>query len=81
MPRMRTELHREVVDALVSSKAINFEAIGSILSKYGSRAALTGDEIGVIINRHVIDVCIPVDFKDLFRGVDIEFTAGPEVRG
>ena len=76
-----TELHKEVVEALISSKAVNFEAIGAVLSKYGSRAALAGDDIGVTINRHLIDLCIPVDFKTLLRGVDLEFTAGPQVKG
>jgi hypothetical protein len=72
MYQRRAELHNEVVEALVSSKAINFEAIGTVLSKYGARAALTGEAIGVIINRHVMDLCIPVDFKDVLHGVHLE---------
>lgn len=81
MSQHRTELHKEVVEALISSKAVNFEAIGAVLSKYGSRAALTGDEIGVSINRNLIDLCIPVDFKNLLRGVSLELTVGPQVKG
>jgi hypothetical protein len=61
MPSSRSELHREVVDALVTSKAINFEAVGATLSKYGARAAVTGDAFGVIISRRVVDICIPPD--------------------
>lgn len=55
----RSELQREVAEALVASKAINFEAVGGVLSKFGARAALSGEAIGVIINRRVMDVCIP----------------------
>jgi hypothetical protein len=80
MSHSRTELHREVIEALVSSKAVNFEAVGSILSKYGSRAALTGDGIGVIINRYVIDLCIPVDFRDIFRGGNFQLPAGGQLQ-
>lgn len=55
----RSELQREVAEALVASKAINFESVGAVLSKFGARAALTGEAIGVIINRRVMDICIP----------------------
>jgi hypothetical protein len=61
MPKNRTELQREVVEALVQSKAVDFEATGQVLAKFGARAALTGDAIGVIINWRVMDLCIPVD--------------------
>jgi hypothetical protein len=81
MPQGRTELHKEVVEALISSKAINFDAVGSVLSKYGARAAIAGDAIGVIIHWRVIDACIPVDFYDLVRGVNIERTIGQQVKG
>lgn len=57
----RTELQREVATALIEAKAINFDMVGSVLSKYGARAALNGDAIGAIVNWRVIDVCIPVD--------------------
>jgi hypothetical protein len=33
--------------------------VGGVLSKFGARAALTGEAIGVIINRRVMDICIP----------------------
>ena len=58
----RTELQREVAEALISTKAINFDAVGQILAKYGERAARGGDGIGVIINWRVMDFCIPVDW-------------------
>ena len=42
----RSELQREVAEALVASKAINFESVGAVLSKFGARAALTGEAMG-----------------------------------
>ena len=43
----RSELQREVVENLIASKAIDFEIVGSVLAKYGSRAAIhVGDRIG-----------------------------------
>lgn len=58
----RSELQREVAEALISTKAINFDAIGQVLTKFGERAARGGDGIGVIVNWRLIDVCIPVDW-------------------
>jgi hypothetical protein len=55
----RTELQKEVVEALVQSKAFDFEAVGKVLGTYGSRAALAGDSIGIIINWRVLHLCIP----------------------
>jgi hypothetical protein len=43
MSQRRTELQQEIVEALISSKAIDFEAVGKVLSKYGARAARAGD--------------------------------------
>jgi hypothetical protein len=77
--KQRSELQNEVAEALVSSKAINFEAVGTVLAKYGARAAITGMPIGVVIGRHVIDACIPVDFRDLLRGVEVVRTIGAQV--
>jgi len=59
MSKGRTELQREVAEALISTKAVNFEAIGGVLSKYGARAALEGEAIWVNINWRVMDICIP----------------------
>jgi hypothetical protein len=69
----RTELQREVVQALVESRAINFDAFGGILAKYAERAALNGDALGLIVNWRIIDGCIPPDPWDVqqvgaFRG-------------
>lgn len=61
MSHHRTELQKEVAEALIQSKAINFEVVGSVLAKYGARAALTGEAIGAVINWRLIDVCIPPD--------------------
>lgn len=70
----RTELQREVAEALVSSKAIDFEAVGSIIARYGARAASQGDAIGVIINHRVMDACIPVDFYSLLPNLTQQAT-------
>ena len=69
MPNRRTELQREVVEALVQSKAFDFEAIGKVLGKYGSRAALTGDALGIVINWRRLHYCIP---PDVFRNQVLE---------
>jgi hypothetical protein len=80
MPNRRTELQQEVVEALITSKAVNFEAIGKVLSKYGDRAARAGDGLAVIINRRVIDTCIPpepyLQTFNIVRGVDAPVTEG-----
>jgi len=80
MPQRRTELQREVVEALISSKAVNFAAIGTVLSKYGSRAAQSGDGIGVIVNWRMMDICIPVDFFNIGRE-NFEQNVGPQAGG
>lgn len=59
MSKSRTELQREIAEALISTKALNFEALGGVLSKYGARAALAGEAVWVNINWRVMDVCIP----------------------
>lgn len=53
----RTELEQEIVQALVESKAIDFEAAGSILAKYGARAALSGSDIHFIVNKQTHWAC------------------------
>jgi hypothetical protein len=55
----RTEFHREVAEALISSKAIDFNSLGGVLSKYGARAAVSGESLFVLIGRNCLDVCIP----------------------
>ena len=80
MPQRRTELQKEVVEALVSSKAVNFEAVGSVLAKYGARAALNGDTFGALVHWRVIDVCIPPD-PFVLRGFDLEQSIGAQTKG
>ncbi|KUZ76303.1 hypothetical protein [Burkholderia ubonensis] len=55
----RTELQAEVVSALTESNAVDFEALGRIVAKFGPRAAATGDAIRLVINWRLIDFCIP----------------------
>jgi len=78
MAKRRTELQQEVVEALITSKAVDFEAVGKVLSKYGARAARAGDGIGVIINWRVHDICIP---PEPFLDFGLERAVGPQVKG
>ena len=61
MANNRSELQQEVIDALVDSKAVNFETLGATLAKHGARIAKSGVDFSVIVNWRVIDACIPVD--------------------
>ena len=65
----------------MSSKAIDFEAVGAVMSKFGARSALTGNAIGAIVNWRVIDICIPVDFREIVPGAGFEHTAGTSTNG
>jgi hypothetical protein len=80
MPQKRTELQKEVVEALVSSKAVNFEAVGSVLAKFGARAALNGDAFGALVHWRVIDVCIPPE-PYLIRSFDLEQSLATQKAG
>ena len=53
----RTPLQDEVVRALIETKAIDFEAVGALFSKYGAQAALEGDSLVHIINKNVTWNC------------------------
>lgn len=57
--QIRSELQQEVVDAILDSGAVNFEAIGTVLAKYGDRAARTGTDVAAVIGWRVMDLCIP----------------------
>jgi len=61
MPNNRTELQQEIISALIDSKAVNFEAVASVVAKHGPRLAKSGDEFALVINRRAMDLCIPVD--------------------
>ena len=53
----RSAFQQQVVQALLDSKAINFEAVGATLSKFGERAALEGETLVSIINRNITWNC------------------------
>ena len=58
MPRfIRTELEQELVDAFIETKAVDFEAIGSIVARYGARAARSGTDLTTIVNKHFLINC------------------------
>jgi hypothetical protein len=54
---IRTELEQEIVDAFIETKAVNFDAIGKIIAKYGARAAKTGTSLVNIINKNITINC------------------------
>ncbi len=49
----RTPLQDEVVRALIETKAIDFEAVGALFSKFGARGGPRGRLLVNIINKHV----------------------------
>jgi hypothetical protein len=61
----RTELHQEIVQALIDSKAVDFEAAGRVLAAFGARAALEGSGLAFNVNWRVVqDICIPPVIAD-----------------
>lgn len=65
----RSAFHQHVVEALVESKAIDFTALGTIMGKFGERAALNGESLVHIINKNVIINCgWPGPVLDLTHG-------------
>jgi hypothetical protein len=74
MPKeFRTELEQELVNAFIETKAIDFEKIGQIISKYGARAAKAGAELVFVIDRHNFINCgWPGPEIGRFGGQDIE---------
>jgi hypothetical protein len=58
MPTLtRSPFQQEVVKHLIETKAIDLDAVGKTLSKFGSRAALDGESLVSIINRNVMWNC------------------------
>ena len=53
----RSAFQQQLVEALIESKAFNIPALGATLSKFGERAALHGESIAVIINKHSMWAC------------------------
>jgi hypothetical protein len=65
----RSAFHQQVVEALLASKAINLEAVGATMSKFGERAVREGESLVQIINRNVMWNCgWPGPEIDLARG-------------
>ncbi len=56
----RTELQQEIIQALIDTKAVNFEAAGAVLARYGERAAIEGSGLSFKVTpRFIPDWCIP----------------------
>jgi hypothetical protein len=65
----RTAFQQQVVEALVQSKAINLEAVGATMAKFGERALVQGETLVSIINRNAIWNCgWPGPELDIVRG-------------
>ena len=57
MKSHRTAFQQQVVEALIQSKAINLEAVGATMAKFGEKALLQGESLVSIINRNAIWNC------------------------
>lgn len=57
MSTERSQLHNQVVRELIESKAIDFDAMGRVFSKYAGEAALQGESLVNIVNRNVVWNC------------------------
>jgi hypothetical protein len=66
----RSAFQQQVVEALVQSKAINLEALGGTMAKFGEKALLLGEPLVTIINRQSLWACgWPGPEIDIVRGV------------
>ena len=53
----RSAFQQQVVEALLESKAIDLEAVGAVMGKFGERAAREGETLVQIINLHNFWAC------------------------
>ena len=53
----RTEFQQQVVQALLDSRAVDLEVIGSTISKYAERAARDGESLVQIVNLKFFWAC------------------------
>ncbi|HEV8237943.1 MAG TPA: hypothetical protein VGS57_01090 [Thermoanaerobaculia bacterium] len=79
MSNRRSDLQKEVIEQLVAAKAVDFEAVGSVLSKYGARAAVAGDAISAVVHWRMVDICIPPEPYQ--RALEIERSLGGRTNG
>lgn len=57
MPIPRSAFQQRVVEALIESKAVNLEVVGSVMSKLGEAAALSGESLVFVVNRPFFQAC------------------------
>lgn len=57
MGEPRSAFLQEVVDTLLETKAVNLNAVGMVMSKFGDRAVREGESLVTIINRNVMWNC------------------------
>jgi hypothetical protein len=64
----RSAFHQQVIEALIETKAIDLEAIGATMSRFGEQAIRNGESLVQIINRNVMWNCgWPGPEIDVFR--------------
>ena len=57
MSEVRSAFLQHVVDTLLETKAVNLNAVGATMSKFGERAVREGEPLVTIINRNVMWNC------------------------
>jgi len=57
MSEVRSAFLQQVVDTLLETKAVNLNAVGATMSKFGDRAVREGESLVTIINRNVMWNC------------------------
>ena len=57
MSEARSAFLQQVVDTLIETKAVNLNAVGATMSKFGERAVREGEPLVTIINRNVMWNC------------------------
>lgn len=80
---------REIVDALLETKAVDFEAIGATLAKFGPQAAvrLDGEDVFCLTMRIFLRVFRPIPYRTPWLANELEDLArlresiGGELRG
>ncbi len=57
MSNERTAFHQDVIKTLIETQSIDFDKLGSTMSRFGAKAALEGHDLVSIINKHFIINC------------------------
>ena len=69
MVENRTKLQQEVVDALLESSAINFEALGGIIAKFGGKVMARGGRHQIMEGPDKFHRFVVIEFPTFEQGV------------